>query len=161
MEKLQAFFNKLNGHLPSVSLTVVGVAWLGDVSGVRQSHRLAEICRRAGLSIPDDAQLNFKKIDTGATAKALSYVLKESLCYGERRYRAAQVSDFTEMFAELGESAQFWSNQSFEDLGPKGSINSDGFYSCYGERLTDATMETGVIGFNDNWGFIFWRGEED
>lgn len=150
MERLAAFVRKWSSKGP-VS------CWLGDISAEPQSRRPAAIARKAGYEPHSDE--DFFQIAEITAARVLAYIQKESLAYGQRRYREGLSRDMRAMLKELGPEAQFWSNSRHSDFEPDALPNPSSFWMWNG--LSDSTFDTGVIAFNQQTGFIFWVEEDD
>ena len=153
MKQLAAFAKKFrNKRQSAVS------CWLGDIGAVGPSERVVEIARRAGYS-PQSVE-DFFQISRRTAARVLAYVQKESLAYGERRYREGLAREMDAMLGELGPDAQFWSNSRHSDFeAHTPAFTPDNAWMWIG--LTDSTFDTGIIAFNETTGFIFWIEEED
>lgn len=151
MERLTAFAKKWSGKGP------VG-CWLGDIGNLQASKRVTFIAHKAGYAPVSEA--DFFKISRRTAARVLAYVQKESLAYGQRRYREGLARNMFGMLGELGPDAQFWSNSHHSDFEPASpAFTPDNAWMWIG--ITNATFDTGVIAFNDTTGFIFWVEEED
>ncbi|MEQ8558741.1 MAG: hypothetical protein RIB03_10535 [Henriciella sp.] len=132
--------------------------WVGDISDVRESERVTTIARRAGYA--PESRDDFFEISRRTAARVLAYVQKESLAYGQRRYREGLARDMSAMLGELGPAARFWSNSRHSDFEPASPVfTPDNAWMWIG--LTEATFDTGVIACNEETGFIFWIEEED
>ena len=107
MKQLAAFAKKWSGR------AAVG-CWLGDIGAVGSSERVVEIARKAGYS-PQSVE-DFFQISRRTAARVLAHVQKESLAYGERRYREGLAREMEAMLGELGPDAQFWSSSRHSDF---------------------------------------------
>lgn len=93
-------------------------------------------------------------MDRSEAAKLLAWLAKESLAYGSAKApNADKINVVLEAFADLAPDAAFWTNGNWaEGLGSGGTQWTP---------LSDATFDTGVIGFDTQTAFIFWVEEED
>jgi hypothetical protein len=153
MKQLAAVAKKFGGKRDAA----IG-CWLGDISDVRPSERVLMIARTAGYA-PQSAE-DFFAISRRTAARVLAYAQKESLAYGERRYREGLAREMDAMLGELGPDAQFWSNSRHSDFeADTPAFTPDNAWMWIG--LTDSTFDTGIIAFKDTTGFIFWIEEDD
>jgi hypothetical protein len=130
------------------------IAWHGNASAWRVSHRPYEIARQAGLAPPPGALV---AIDRQLAAKVFAYVRSESLTHGRKRYRASFLEECRDLLAELEDGAQFYSNSEY-----RGCFDPSQEPSAWGfTPLTDHDIDTGVIGLSSDGqsGFVYWRAE--
>lgn len=153
MEKLTAFEKKWSKRLRSVGRG----CWLGGIGNCPANGRVLEIARRAGYS-PGSAS-DFFEIDRKTASRVLAYLQKESLAYGQHRYREGLVREMFDMLGEMGSGARFCSNSRHSDFASDNPPDASNAWMWVG--LTEATFDTGVIALNEATGFMFWMEEDD
>lgn len=131
--------------------------WYGSTPPERASRIPSFIAAKLGYPAQVHAALfegELQSIDRLEAARTLAWVAKESLAYSKAKAPSASlVKDVMEAFADLAPEATFYTNGNWaECLGGHGTQWTP---------LSDATFDTGVIGFDSQAAFIFWVEDED
>lgn len=148
MERLAALLKRF-GRRPGSR------AWSGPRPPLKDRPAAAAIAAQVGYpTAASDPLVNGQMIpvDRAKAASILAYVASRSLAYEPFRTASEGVRmSVLDALADLSPTARFFTNGDWGAGSP----------STTWQPLSTATFDAGVLGFDDDNAFIYWREEED